>query len=86
MQARRRSAGGAPGKPERGDRQREKSSAMAHARSLVEVFAALEHLPAHEAAATLNARGVPTPRGKPWSAVMVIRTRDRIGKIARDGN
>jgi hypothetical protein len=64
--------------------QPDKSVAMAHARSLVTIFAALEHLSADEAAATLDARGVPTPRGKPWSAVMVIRTRDRIGKTGRD--
>jgi Recombinase len=63
--------------------QPEKSVAMAHARSLVTIFAAIDHLSADDAAATLNARGVPTPRGKPWSAVMVIRTRNRIRKIAR---
>jgi hypothetical protein len=64
--------------------QADKSIAMAHARSLVPTFAALDHLPAAEAAETLNARGVPTPQGRPWSALMVIRTRGRIGKIARD--
>lgn len=64
--------------------QPDKSIAMAHARSLVTVFAALEHLSPAEAAATLNASGVPTLAGKPWSALMVIRTRDRIDKIARN--
>jgi hypothetical protein len=84
MRARGGSAGGgAAGKAEGGDLQPDKSIAMAHARSLAKVFAALKHLSADDAAATLNARGVPTPHGKPWSAVMVIRTRDRIGKIAR---
>ena len=84
MQARGGSAGGgAAGKAEGGDLHPDKSIAMAHARSLVTVFAALEHLSANEAAAALNASGVPAPRGKPWSAVTVIRTRDRIGRIAR---
>ena len=87
MAARSRSAAASGGasraKQPGGDTQADKSIAMAHARSLVPIFAALDHLPAAEVAATLNARGVPTPQGKPWSALMVIRTRGRIGKIAR---
>jgi DNA invertase Pin-like site-specific DNA recombinase len=54
-------------------------AANARAESLRPVFAELSHLSARGIATELNERGVPTPTGKPWSAVTVIRLQRRLG-------
>lgn len=53
-------------------------AAIERARALASIFAELGGKSANEIARILNARNVPTPTGKPWSAVTVIRTMKRI--------
>jgi DNA invertase Pin-like site-specific DNA recombinase len=54
-----------------------KAEATARAQELAPLFNELEGLSARDLARTLNERGVPTPTGKPWSAVTVLRARRR---------
>jgi DNA invertase Pin-like site-specific DNA recombinase len=54
-----------------------KAEAVARAQELAPLFDELEGLSARDLARTFNERGVPTPTGKPWSAVTVLRTRRR---------
>jgi DNA invertase Pin-like site-specific DNA recombinase len=53
-------------------------AADARAEGLRPVFAELAHLSANAQARELNARGIATPSGKPWSAVTVIRVQRRL--------
>jgi DNA invertase Pin-like site-specific DNA recombinase len=53
-------------------------AAADRAEALRDVFAKLASLSAHKAAAELNARGVETPTGAPWSAKTVLRVRSRL--------
>jgi len=55
-----------------------KAAALARAKALAPVFEELEGKSAHEIARVLNERKVATPTGKPWSAMTVIRARDRL--------
>jgi DNA invertase Pin-like site-specific DNA recombinase len=55
-----------------------KMAAAERAESLRAVFDELANLSANKAAAELNAREVPTPTGRPWSPVTVIRVRARL--------
>ena len=55
------------------------AAAKARAETLRPVFTELSALSAGGLAAELKRRGVATPRGKPWSAVTVIRLRRRLG-------
>jgi len=50
-----------------------KAEAAARAQELAPLFDELEGLSARDLARTFNERGVPTPTGKPWSAVTVLR-------------
>jgi DNA invertase Pin-like site-specific DNA recombinase len=59
-----------------------KTAAAARAEALRPVFAELSALSANKAAAELNARKVPTPTGRPWSVVTVIRVRARLTRSA----
>ena len=52
--------------------------AMKRAESLRPIFDELAKLSAHAASRELNNRGVPTPQGKSWSPVTVIRIRERL--------
>ena len=54
-----------------------KAEAAARAQELAPLFDELEGLSARDLARTFNERGVPTPTGKPWSAVTVLRARRR---------
>ena len=56
-----------------------RAAAMARAKALQPVLSELKQLSARAAAAELNAKQVPTPTGRPWSAKTVIRTRERLG-------
>ncbi len=51
---------------------------VARARAIAPVLAELANMSARAAAAELNARGVETPSGAPWSAKTVIRARKRL--------
>jgi DNA invertase Pin-like site-specific DNA recombinase len=55
-----------------------KAAAAERAEALRPVFAELAALSANKAAAELNARKVPTPTGRAWSALTVIRVRARL--------
>jgi DNA invertase Pin-like site-specific DNA recombinase len=55
-----------------------KRAAAERAEALRPVFAELAGLSANKAAVELNARKVPTPTGRPWSALTVIRVRVRL--------
>jgi DNA invertase Pin-like site-specific DNA recombinase len=55
------------------------AAAVARAKELKPILKELGKLSARAAAAELNARGVPTPTGAPWSAKTVIRARERVG-------
>ena len=55
-----------------------KAEAVARARELAPLFEELASLSARELARVFNERGVPTPRGKPWSPVTVLRARRRL--------
>jgi hypothetical protein len=56
-------------------------AAIGRAAALREVFAELEGLSTHKAAAELERRGVPTPTGKPWNAIAVLRVRKRLAAM-----
>ena len=55
-----------------------KAEAVARAQELAPLFEELAGLSARELARVFNERGVPTPRGKPWSPVTVLRARRRL--------
>jgi DNA invertase Pin-like site-specific DNA recombinase len=55
-----------------------KQAAVERARALAPLFEELEGKSAREIACILNDRNVATPTGKPWSAMTVIRARDRL--------
>jgi DNA invertase Pin-like site-specific DNA recombinase len=55
-----------------------REAAADRARGLRDIFAELASLSAHKAAAELNARGIDTPTGAPWSAKTVLRVRGRL--------
>jgi DNA invertase Pin-like site-specific DNA recombinase len=56
-----------------------RDEAAARAEVLRPIFAELGDVSAREIARVLNERNVPTPSGAPWSAVTVIRVRQRLG-------
>jgi DNA invertase Pin-like site-specific DNA recombinase len=55
-----------------------KEAAVERAKALAPLFAELADKSAREIARILNDRDVATPTGKPWSAMTVIRARDRL--------
>jgi DNA invertase Pin-like site-specific DNA recombinase len=55
-----------------------KADAIERARALAPLFAELADKSAREIARILNDRNVATPTGKPWSAMTIIRARDRL--------
>jgi DNA invertase Pin-like site-specific DNA recombinase len=55
------------------------ADATARAQAIAPVLAELAGISARAAAAELNARGIATPTGAPWSAKTVIRVRERLG-------
>jgi uncharacterized protein YggE len=55
-----------------------KQAAVERAKALAPLFEELVGKSAREVARILNARNVDTPTGKPWSAMTVIRVRDRL--------
>lgn len=55
-----------------------KRAAVERAKALEPLFEELAGKSAREIARILNNRNVPTPTGKPWSAMTVIRARDRL--------
>jgi DNA invertase Pin-like site-specific DNA recombinase len=57
-------------------------AAIARAKVLTPLFDELAGKSAREIARILNERNVPTPTGKPWSAMTVIRARDRVLQAA----
>src|ERR1700745_3795156 len=57
-------------------------AAIERARALEPLFNELAAMSAREIARILNERNVPTPTGKPWSAMTVIRARDRAVQVA----
>ena len=52
------------------------------AKALAPLFDELAGKSAREIARILNERNVSTPTGKPWSAMTVIRARDRVLQAA----
>ena len=59
-----------------------KQAAIERAKALTPLFDELDGKSAREIARILNERNVPTPTGKPWSAMTVIRARDRVLQAA----
>lgn len=59
------------------------AEANKRAEELRELFTGLASLSHRAMAATLNNRGVPTAKGRPWSAVTVTRVRERLGLVDR---
>lgn len=55
-----------------------KAAAVERAKALAPLFEELGDKSAREIARILNDRNVATPTGKPWSAMTVIRARDRL--------
>jgi DNA invertase Pin-like site-specific DNA recombinase len=55
-----------------------KAAAVERAKLLAPYFEELAEKSAREIARVLNERSVPTPTGKPWSAMTIIRARDRL--------
>jgi DNA invertase Pin-like site-specific DNA recombinase len=55
-----------------------KQAAVERAKALAPLFAELEGKSAREIARILNDRSVATATGKPWSAMTVIRARERL--------
>jgi hypothetical protein len=55
-----------------------KQAAIERAKALEPVFAQLAGKSAREIARILNDRNEPTPTGKPWSAMTVIRAQKRL--------
>jgi Recombinase len=63
-------------RPKTKERQQEAYARAEELRPLLTELAGLSH---HAVARELNRRGVPTPQGKAWSPVTVIRLRKRLG-------
>ena len=59
-----------------------KQAAINRAKALAPLFDELAGKSAREIARILNERNVSTPTGKPWSAMTVIRARDRVLQAA----
>ena len=59
-----------------------RAEAKIRAEALRPVLRELAGQSANAIAKTLNARGVPTPTGSPWSAVTVIRVQKRLGAVS----
>ena len=59
-----------------------KADAIERAKALAPLFDELADKSAREMARILNERNVATPTGKPWSAMTVIRARDRLRHAA----
>lgn len=59
-----------------------KAAAVERAKALAPLFDELAGKSAREIARILNERSVPTPTGKLWSAMTVIRARDRLAAAA----
>jgi DNA invertase Pin-like site-specific DNA recombinase len=59
-----------------------KEAAVERAKALAPIFDELADKSAREIARILNERNVATPTGKPWSAMTVIRARDRLAAVA----
>lgn len=59
-----------------------KAAAVERAKALAPLFDELAEKSAREIARILNDRRVPTPPGKQWSAMTVIRARDRLAAAA----
>jgi hypothetical protein len=59
-----------------------KAAAVERAKALAPLFDELADKSAREIARILNDRSVATPTGKPWSAMTVIRARDRLSAAA----
>jgi DNA invertase Pin-like site-specific DNA recombinase len=59
-----------------------KAAAVERAKALAPLFDELADKSAREIARILNDRSVATPTGKPWSAMTVIRARDRLAAAA----
>lgn len=57
------------------------ADAMERARALAPQFALVSEASASQAAVALNAAGVGTPTGAPWSAQTVIRVRKRLARL-----
>jgi hypothetical protein len=57
--------------------------ATARAEQLRPIMDGLQALSANQAAAVLNRRDVPSPKGGQWSAAQVISTRKRLAAIRR---
>lgn len=60
----------------------EKQAAIERAKALEPIFKELGDKSAREIARILNDRKVATPTSKPWSAMTVIRVRDRLANSA----
>jgi len=56
-----------------------RDAAVNRAEALRAVFVETAALSTRKAAEALNARGVQTPTGKPWSGGLVLRVRRRLG-------
>jgi DNA invertase Pin-like site-specific DNA recombinase len=56
-----------------------KAAAQAHAEELRPVLEELRGRPLRTIAAELDARGIPTPTGAPWSSTAVLRALRRLG-------
>jgi DNA invertase Pin-like site-specific DNA recombinase len=67
---------GGPKLPEINETQR--AAAAARAQAIAPILAELASMSARAVASELNARGVETPTGAPWSAKTVIRARGRL--------
>jgi Recombinase len=57
------------------------ASAVARAQAIASLLAEWGGKSARAAAAELNARGIETPTGAPWSAKTVIRARERLAAL-----
>src|SRR5262245_51886116 len=56
------------------------ADAAARAQAIAPILAELAGMSSHKIADELNARGIATPTGAPWSAKTVIRVRGRLGQ------
>jgi DNA invertase Pin-like site-specific DNA recombinase len=57
-------------------------AAIERSKALAPIFEELSDTSAREVARILNERSVTTPTGRPWSAMTVIRARDRLSSAA----
>jgi DNA invertase Pin-like site-specific DNA recombinase len=61
-----------------------RAAALGRAAKLQPIFAETARISARKAADMLNARNVPTPTGRPWSAKTILRVRGRVATLVRD--